>query len=915
MRPLKLTLSAFGPYAERTVLELEKLGSRGLYLITGDTGAGKTSLFDAITFALYGEPSGSSRQASMLRSKYAAPDTPTYVELEFLYGDRRYRVTRSPEYTRPAKRGEGSVLQRPQAELQYPDGRLVTKAREVTGAVTALLGLDREQFSRVAMLAQGEFLKLLLSTTEERQAIFRQLFHTAPYQALQERLKGEASALAARCQSLEEGALRGLATAACPPQDPAAEKLAAAQAGQLPLEEAAALLERLVEGDTQSRAQAQEALHRAQAALSQADAQLGEAAQLARLREALAADEAALPASRERLAQAQAQAAAQEARAPEAQEAARQAAQLDQLLPQFDALEKARAAQENLEERIARQREHLEEQQQALAGCRSRLAQGRAQREQLGAEGVQLERLQAQGQNLRQRLDQLRALQAQQAELAAVNRRLATAQQAYRQAAQAADAARVAYGRLHRAFLDAQAGLLAQQLQEGAPCPVCGAADHPHPAPLPAQAPTQSQLEEHRQAQEADARQENQASAKAAQLAGQAAQLAQTAAEQAEALLPQGVALEDALGETSQGLEKLRAEWAQEQARSRQRQQLDRLLPQLEAQQEQLERVVSQEQTALAGLERDQLHGQEKLAELQDTLPFPSREEAQEAARQARERGLQWERALAQARQQLEAARSAADALDGRVQAQRQQLAGAPALALEELEEKRSAAAGKVGALREQLEALSGRLDRNRAALEQLQTQSGQLAQVRERWGWVKSLADTAAGTLGGREKVMLETYIQAAYFDRVLARSNTRLMVMTGGQYELRRRGRADNNRSQSGLELDVVDHYNGSLRPAASLSGGEAFKASLSLALGLADELQSAGGGLRLDALFIDEGFGSLDEESLRQAVDALAGLSQGDRLVGIISHVAELRERIDRQIRISKSPAGGSRAQLVL
>ena len=185
------------------------------------------------------------------------------------------------------------------------------------------------------------------------------------------------------------------------------------------------------------------------------------------------------------------------------------------------------------------------------------------------------------------------------------------------------------------------------------------------------------------------------------------------------------------------------------------------------------------------------------------------------------------------------------------------------------------------------------------------------MAAAEEKRRWVKALSDTANGTLAGKDKIMLETYVQMACFDRIIARANTRFMVMSAGQYELVRRRSAENRQSQSGLELDVIDHYNGSRRSVKTLSGGESFQASLSLALGLSDEVQSTAGGIRLDTMFVDEGFGSLDEEALRQAIQALAGLAQGNRLVGIISHVAELKEKIDRQILVKKEKSGGSTA----
>ena len=182
MRPLNLTMSAFGPYAGQTTVDFSALGTTGLYLITGDTGAGKTTIFDAITYALYGEASGESRESSMLRSKYAAAETPTFVELTFTNGGRTYTVRRNPEYTRPKTRGTGTTVQKADAELTMPDGRVITKARDVTAAVTDIIGVDREQFARIVMIAQGEFRKLLLAQTDERKAIFRQIFHTERYQ-------------------------------------------------------------------------------------------------------------------------------------------------------------------------------------------------------------------------------------------------------------------------------------------------------------------------------------------------------------------------------------------------------------------------------------------------------------------------------------------------------------------------------------------------------------------------------------------------------------------------------------------------------------------------------------------------------------------------------------------------------------
>jgi exonuclease SbcC len=207
------------------------------------------------------------------------------------------------------------------------------------------------------------------------------------------------------------------------------------------------------------------------------------------------------------------------------------------------------------------------------------------------------------------------------------------------------------------------------------------------------------------------------------------------------------------------------------------------------------------------------------------------------------------------------------------------------------------------------------RLANNQNSLDGATKKKKEISKISDRWSWVKSLSDTANGTLSGKEKIMLETYVQMTYFERIIARANIQLLVMTGGQYELRHRREADNFRAQSGLELDVVDHYNGSERSVKTLSGGESFKAALSLALGLSEEIQSASGGIKLDTMFVDEGFGSLDGESLGQAIRALKSLSDGNRLVGIISHVGELKESVDKQIVVTKNKSGGSSVKIVI
>ena len=277
MRPLKLTVSAFGPYAGEVVMDLERLGEQGLYLITGDTGAGKTTIFDAITYALYGEPSGEDRDPSMFRSKYAQPETPTRVELVFSYGGRTYTVRRNPEYERPAKKGGGTTVQKADAELTLPDGRLVTKAREVTREITGIIGLNRSQFSQIAMIAQGDFRKLLQADTKSRQEIFRELFRTRYYMVFQEKMKGEAGKLQRECEAARASVEQYIGGVVCREDDLLRPRLQKAQTGDLPFPETVELIRQLIEEGGEEERSWQGVLDRLDGALKETSALLGKA--------------------------------------------------------------------------------------------------------------------------------------------------------------------------------------------------------------------------------------------------------------------------------------------------------------------------------------------------------------------------------------------------------------------------------------------------------------------------------------------------------------------------------------------------------------------------------------------------------------------------------------------------------------
>ena len=352
MRPLNLTMSAFGPYAGRTTVDFSVLGTSGLYLITGDTGAGKTTIFDAITYALYGEASGESRESSMLRSKYAAPETPTFVELTFLNGGKTYTVRRNPEYTRPKTRGTGTTVQKADAELTMPDGRIITKARDVTAAVTDIVGVDREQFARIAMIAQGEFRKLLLAQTDERKAIFRQIFHTERYQALQNRLKEEAAALDRQCGELEAGLRQAAGSIRCD----APETLPDA----LDTDALLAALDTLLYADEAALTQAQAEHAETETQREQVLSDLGKAEALETARVKLTEAEAAWTQAQAEAKTAQAALDAAKASQPEIQSRRQGITRLEDALRRYEQLDTLRAQAEAERKRLAQKRSDLD---------------------------------------------------------------------------------------------------------------------------------------------------------------------------------------------------------------------------------------------------------------------------------------------------------------------------------------------------------------------------------------------------------------------------------------------------------------------------------------------------------------------------------------------------------------------------
>lgn len=1233
MRPQVLIVSAFGPYAGEITIDFERLGTQGLYLITGDTGAGKTSIFDAITFALYGEASGAVRDPQMFRSKYAKAEIKTYVELTFCYRGEKYRVKRNPEYQRPKGRGTGLTLQKAEAELEYLSDLsrpIVSKSKDVTRAVTEILGLDYRQFTQIVMIAQGDFQKLLFADTATRKEIFRRIFHTEKFQQLQDALKAELSRQKEAYEDLRKGISQELSMAVCPNgaiEEPEwnilkkngfdgqtlraieliegflsageekyqmlkkeEEELSCKQRTLAVYEEKLqryketcesvkekekrleTLLPKVIKAqeffndqvNKQPRQKELEAKkHRLQQDKQLCEAVQSEEKQLIQVKNDLKEKEnTQLRQSEERKKQTQyieemnrqlellkdcevaySQALLQmkqiEKQKNEWEEIQNQKLEAEETICElkqsiqsvFDQRkqqeEQIKACEVEIEklsdagreeqrcQSLVEDRKHQLEQYQtsyaeykSTCDCQKKKEQSIIQqkeqldklnemiqkKEQLCEElkdcDVLLEQKKAQIKENDYRLEELTKFEKQLKEEKEQERIHTELQKKCKIYIESYESCQSEWNQAWTCYLNAQAGILAEGLEEGKPCPVCGSVHHPVLAAKNLQTVSREELDEMQKKTDEAQRKAEKASAAAQASYAQLQKLRQNmfdeiikwlkseevifesikTCDQAEELLKKSfkqlcqkkeqlltqktsleqqsttyhclttelvnakekqqfavsqlqkekenyAVLTDKAASMKKSLDQIAAdknetekeifltkqlqqakeallqagkmisyarslkEKADElkknkenllQKEQKQRANLDGMLGKLDITKIQIEKLKKEVESdfAIAKLYEDKKEQVNRLraeAEKKDLMQKEllqeqtKKEKADEAFRQlelliAEERATNQERenSLRQKYDSLQAHNAQWDGQSAqelclclqeqmkRIESEQQQIEQVYQAAQKEMHSlkadeqilRNSIEEGKKQIL-SILEDNGGTMpeeelvkkeqeklpikkektsqecrtwfaenEKNRAVLLGVKKHQTVMQETEKKYVWVRELSNTANGQVTGKPKIELETYVQMAYFERILRRANVRLMTMSQGQYELKRREDAENKKEKAGLDLNVIDHYNGSERSVRTLSGGESFQAALSLALGLSDEIQSIAGGIQIDTMFVDEGFGSLDEAALSQALKALANLADKNRMVGIISHVAELKDSINKKILVTKT-----------
>lgn len=1042
MKPLNLVMNAFGPYAGRTEVPLHELGPDGLFLVCGDTGAGKTTIFDAITFALYGEASGSTRTAESLRSNFAEPAAKTFVELTFSHADKVYKVERNPRYQRP-KRGGGMTMEGADAVLTRPDGTVCSGATAVTREVIDLMGIDCRQFRQTSMIAQGEFLKLLFADSSERSDIFRRVFDTGIYRRVQDYLKARAQEFGSRMSENARSILQD-AGSIQPDGKIVTQEMIESFAAENNVNLAKGLLEQLEQVTAADEKEADESSGRRQKAKdrmagltaqiaeteqrNQSFTELAQAKERAvglnsrsqpmtesekKLRNAERAQTIVFPAQKsylrekeasERLKAATEQAwekiesltgkltgllsalETEKAKEPHQTELEGKISNLTAALPQYEKvrsvlnqitdiqqelnsmLKKCGESEKNCEklkseqDRLTHELELLKDAEVSRVSCEAKVQAEAQTCTRIEEIQKKIEGLFADYRNWQKLLQAYSAIETR-----------------FRESSRKAEEA-------DTVFLREQAGLMAEKLSDGQPCPVCGSTVHPHKAVLMEHAPDEVEVKRLKTDCEHCREELNQAGLKIKEAKtkydSDSANL-RTAAEAVLGDLSDCKTLKSLEKRAADALAKSHAEHAELfkqlagfEQQCKRKAQLSELQKKVSAALETTEadtKKLDERKNAL----QTTLESKKSEAEtLRGTLEFDSAESAKKvlaewtaersALKQALETAEQTHRSC---ENELSAAKAVlaenekefaaqSERADGKRRAYLEKLAAADfgeekeylaaCLTAEQMDALKQAltsyrdecirvretierlekeTAGKTptdletlrAALREAqkgeaeadgaFHAISLRLDGNRRAAGRMKKALSEREKLNEAYECALDLDKTANGTLSGRQRLNFEQFVQAAYFNRILEQANIRLSEMTGGRYALQRRETATDLRSHFGLDIDVMDYYTGQPRDVKSLSGGESFKASLALALGLSDVVQSRSGGVRIETMFIDEGFGSLDDESRRQAIATLSELAGGNRLVGIISHVSELKEQIDHQIIVHRGMTGST------
>lgn len=924
MRPIKLIMKAFGSYAERTEIDFTLLGNEGLYLITGDTGAGKTTIFDAIVFALYGKSSGEYRDDEMFRSRFVPETEQPSVELEFECFGKHYTVTRTLSYKRKKQRGEGTTDEPAKASLAFPgDRKPLEKTSLVNEAIEDLLKLTCDQFKQIIMLAQGEFRKLLFSSSNEKGVILRKILNTGVYERFQKNIAERAKNQNVELKNSKDVVLNVISSieyTGAPEIESTIADISDNNLANLPdLEKLIVLLDGDLEKSGGDIKALEENAKSARTNCDEINKKITIAAknneifdQIAALREQLPSLESSSKSAWE-LAEK-----TKKENDPQIEETTRSRTLIENSLSDYDALDDLKKELQRLATDKRSKQTELTDSTEKLSENETELNSLKGEYENYKSVGESIARLNADQEKIQGECDKVTAVINDVKEYNKLLKKYSAAAKDYESARTAARSLREKATAMRQQYNDEQAGILAADLEDGVPCPVCGSVHHPAPAQKSPNAPTKEEVE----AADSDAKtaenNENKCSNSCAALKGNVDSKQETIDKELESL---GVerniessepVLKELLSQKQDKLRQTASELEREKAKKTRREQLDKLIPNLESSIAELNKKIAELEKNITALETECAEKEKRRAEMKSKLQFDGKSAAQIEIANLNKRITALNDLITQtkndaeaASQNYESAKTTLNTLNGQLPE------GYVKANMDELNNSLRQAKAEETGISDSLQKAKLRTDKNSRALETLNASIGKLREQEKKCALLAELSDVANGKAGSKMK--LESFYQAESFKDILNHANERFDKMSDERYQMVIREEPTGNRADQTLDIDIRDGYTGATRDVKSLSGGESFIASLSLALGLSDAIQQNLGGIQMETMFVDEGFGSLDSETLQHAMTALTDLSANGRLVGIISHVDELKNTIQKQIRVHKKDGRGSSVEI--
>lgn len=918
MRPLKITMSAFGPYAGEVTLDMQKLGKSGIYLITGDTGTGKTTVFDAISYALYGEASGNYRENTTLRSKYASADTPTFVELEFEYNNEIYKINRNPEYPRPNKRGEGFTKQSANAELVMPDGSVITKIKEVSAKVEEIIGINKNQFSQIAMIAQGDFRKLLNCETNERSKIFRKIFKTEPYHNIEIKLSSLFNELRRNREKEKSGIEQYINQLKCNENDTLSLELERAKSGDVLIEDVIKLAGEIINKDTLEYTKTQKNIESINEEIEKINSNIKLYENQEATKKAYAKASAKLEEFKTKRNDCEKAYKSAEAQRERLDDLTRKINLINSKMPKYDELKSLENSINERAQSFEKSNNLLKLKQQEITLLEKEIDEKSKALEEVKGADLLVQKLTAQKEEIKKKAEALKELKTEIDRCKAEQKNLKNAQSFAKSALDEYGALENEYNQIYIAFFNEQAGIIADELKDGEPCPVCGSTSHPNLARKSENAPSQADVESAQNLVKKAQEKADKARDTASALKSRFDEIAANVKSAAKKLFGTDDNVFDDYNSNINALKKEHdctlalLKTANEKLNLYQK--LDKEIPKIQEKQKSLSDEISTLNTQKASDEAFISENTKRVTSIKSELDFESADLAKDKLKEYTNLSNDIKNAIEKSKNDFDDIKSKYDTQKGTKASLEKALKEFKEIDLASLKEKSLKLNEYKKDVDKTAKSLYSRIESNKLLVDNISEKRDILKGYDDKYVWLKALSETANGDISGKEKITLETFVQMTYFDSIIRKANIRLLTMSDGQYELVRRSDAETLKKNEGLALDVIDHFNGSSRSVSTLSGGESFMASLCLALGLSDEIQSSNGGIKLDTMFVDEGFGSLDGEALDRALSALTSLSQGNRLVGIISHVDALCDRIDNKIVITKDRTIGSNAQII-